>query len=59
MVFTVLRDNGYDGLELLGEYTEKELSVLTSKGFYCEKWSQFLIYDRSELTIIEGREMNR
>jgi hypothetical protein len=59
MVFTVLKDNGYDGLELLGEYTEKELSVLTSKGFYCEKWAQFLIYDRSELTIIEGRELNR
>ena len=56
MVFTVFRDNGYDGLELLGKYTEEELSVLTSKGFYCEKWCQFLRYDRSELTIIEGQE---
>jgi len=59
MLFTVFRDNGYDGLELLGEYTWDELYVLTGAGFYCDKWSQYLQYSREELTIVEGEVCKR
>ena len=54
MIYTVFRDNSFEGLELLGEYTEVDLERLTSIGFYCPKWSQFLKYRRSELIIVLG-----
>jgi dihydroorotase len=54
MVYTVFRDNQFEGLELLGEYSEQELETLTSEGFYCHKWEQFLKYRRSDLVIVLG-----
>ena len=54
MIYTVLRNDTYGGLELLGEYTETELRRLTGEGFYCNKWSQFLKYRRSDLVIVSG-----
>lgn len=54
MVYTVFRDNQFGGLELLGEYKEDELKRLTGDGFYCNVWSQFLRYKRSDLVIVSG-----
>ncbi len=53
-IYTVFRDNQFDGLELLGEYTEQDLDTMTSEGFYCHKWDQFLQYRRSDLVIVSG-----
>ena len=54
MMYIVFRNNQYDGLELLGEYNESELALLTGAGFYCAQWGEFLRYDRGELLIVEG-----
>ena len=54
MLYSVLHDIGYDDLTLLGEYTEEEIKVLTEGGFYCDKWSRYLKFERKELTIIDG-----
>ena len=49
MKYTVFIDHGYDGLELLGEFTREQLEDLT---IIKEQWHQGI--RREDLTVVAG-----
>ena len=53
MQYTVFTyDDG--NYQLLGEYDKATLDRLTGEGFYCDYWTRYLKFKRSDLLIVAG-----